>query len=501
MNDGGAGTTVFTRATTPDSVRIVKLSAGVTDSTGTGLRGSTFASARDFIFTYDNTAGTGRPISGTFVESDGTANSALNSYSAFYATNVDGLAGAFGMVLPNLLADRRPARRAAPPAANALVAFATDPDGLWPSGAQTVNPAGGSTAIILGGADVGYLSTGLVLTPSSLSFGNVAVSASKTDSLLAKNTAGQPITISSIVSSDTSAFVVTSSAGPLTVAAGDSTRVRILFHPRVTGQRGGRITFTDTGPTSPDTLHVSGNGVVPAITIPLSPLSFGAVSLTLAQIDTLQVRNPGGATLSISGIASNNASEFEVIDAGPVSVAPGDSVGIRVTFHPTTWTEGRPHHVHPQHRTSPDTLHVQGVGVRRLTALPSLPLKVPAEPTPTGFHSHIAPSQGLLAGHAYRHINQVVTRRPATSNGGELHPRLRPTRSCAARPPTSHRGGNYGTLTTDSSRVRGGGSSRNRPAIPALPRPASSSCASASMTAERARRSSAGSRPSIRCGS
>jgi hypothetical protein len=274
LNDGGAGTTVATRITTTDSVRVVKLDPVFSDSTGTGLRGSTFARAKDFIFTYDNTAGTGRPLSGSFIESDGTVNSASNLYSAFYASNVDGLLGAFGMVLPNQLSAgvRRVERRAL--ASGAIVASATDSDGLWPSGAQTVNPAGGPVAVVLSNTDVNYLTVGLALARASLSFGDVVVSATKVDSVLAKNTTGASMTISSIVSSDTSAFAVTS-ATPVTLAAGASTQVRIAFHPRVSGQREGRITFTSNGPTSPDTLHVDGNGLPFVTSVIVPPLHGG----------------------------------------------------------------------------------------------------------------------------------------------------------------------------------------------------------------------------------
>src|SRR5262245_48340848 len=181
LNDGGTGTTVATRLTTADSVRVVKLSAGATDSTGTGLRGTSFGKEKDFVFTYDNTAGTGRPISGSFIERDGTSNSAANLYSPFYANNVDDHRGAFGMVLPNLLPTGvlRVERRAL--ATGLVVVSATDADGLWPSGAQTVNPNGGTTPIVIKGSDIKYLATGLAIDPSFLSSGNVAVQTSKTD--------------------------------------------------------------------------------------------------------------------------------------------------------------------------------------------------------------------------------------------------------------------------------------------------------------------------------
>ena len=261
LNDGGTGTSVAARVTTSDSIRVVKLGNTATDSTGTGLRGGTFAREKDFVFTYDNTAGAGRPISGSFIERDGTNNTQSNSYSAFYYTYVEDVLGAYGIVLPNLLATviRRVERRSL--ATGGIVASATDADGLWPGGAQTVNPLGGATAIALKASDVNYLTTGLAVDPFSITYGNVAVSVTKTDSVIATNTTGAPLILSSVVSSDTSAWAVTSPTGSVTIPAGGTTKVKIAFHPRVPGEREGRITFNNSGNTSPDTIHVTGNGV------------------------------------------------------------------------------------------------------------------------------------------------------------------------------------------------------------------------------------------------
>lgn len=159
LNDGGTGTTVAARLTTLDSVRVVKLDAAASDSTGTGLRATSSAAAKDFVFAFDNISGTGRPVSGTFVEHDGTANTLANNYAAFYAGNVDGLNGMFGMVVPNALPDgiRRFERRSR--TTGALLATATDADGVWPSGANTVNPSGGTSEIVLTGTDVSLVTS------------------------------------------------------------------------------------------------------------------------------------------------------------------------------------------------------------------------------------------------------------------------------------------------------------------------------------------------------
>ena len=154
LNDGAGGTTAITRLTAADSVRVVKLDPAVADSTGTGLRCTSSASPKDFVFAYSDTSGTGRPISGSFVESDGSDNSIANSYAAFYGNSVNATSGAFGVVLPNMLSNgiRRIEQRSL--ASGTVVASATDADGVWPSGANTVNPSGGTTEIVMAGTDL-----------------------------------------------------------------------------------------------------------------------------------------------------------------------------------------------------------------------------------------------------------------------------------------------------------------------------------------------------------
>jgi len=158
LNDGAAGTTIALRLTTADSVRVIKLAPGFTDSTGTGLRCTSTANPKDFILLYDNTQGTGRPISGSLIESDGTDNSSANNYATFYANQVNGMNGSFGSILPNVLPNglRRVERRSL--ATGELIAYAPDDNGVWPSGVNTINPAGGTTELVLAGTDLQWAS-------------------------------------------------------------------------------------------------------------------------------------------------------------------------------------------------------------------------------------------------------------------------------------------------------------------------------------------------------
>lgn len=164
MNDGATGTVPVTFLTIRDSIRVLKLDPAVSDSTGTGIRGTSTASAKDFVFLYDNVSGTGRPVSGSFIENDLTDNSLDNNYAAFYAARVDGINGAFGVVSPNLLANgiRRVEWRSR--TTGEILGYATDADGVWPSGANTVNPAGGPNEIALAQTDLSWI-TGVGNSP------------------------------------------------------------------------------------------------------------------------------------------------------------------------------------------------------------------------------------------------------------------------------------------------------------------------------------------------
>ena len=153
LNNGSNGTAPAVRLTTTNSVRVIEM--GATAAMGTALRGSSNATAKNFLFVYNNTIGSGRPISGSFIESDGTLNTTANSYSAFYEANVDGVAGAYGMIIPNnLSAGIRRIETRDLFSGELAGCSSTDANGIWPSGANTVNPTGGAaTPVVITIAD------------------------------------------------------------------------------------------------------------------------------------------------------------------------------------------------------------------------------------------------------------------------------------------------------------------------------------------------------------
>ena len=339
------GTTVATRITTADSVRVVKLARGHRQHRDRTAWGELRQGEGLCLHLRQHGGERAADLRVVHRKAMWTANTALELVPApLYDANVDGVLGASGMVLPNLLATGVPGGTRRALASGAVVASATDADGLWPSGAQTVNPWAGHRHSPQG---LGcQLSDGRPCArPPFRLFGNVTVSASKTDSVFAKNTSSPSLTISSMVSSDTSAFAVTTSA-PVTLAAGASKWIRIVFHPRITGDRMGRITFTQSGPVPPDTVHVEGSGIAVATSVVLPRYMEGHAGINTDRV-------PFACRLKLTKLLANKTYRFynQMVDSSdppysegsgnPIFATPvGDSATVR-RFHSTGTTAPR----------------------------------------------------------------------------------------------------------------------------------------------------------------
>jgi hypothetical protein len=211
LNDGAGGNTVVNRVTTTSPTKVINLVASAGANNGTGIRSVSNAAIRDFVYLYDNDLGTGRPISGTFFESDGTSGG--TAYPTFYQSSVEGVAKAWGTIIPNTLPNGvRFVASYSRTSGNQLCTF-NDADGVWPTGnINTVNPTGGPTALVLANADV-------TMQCFLLPYANVSLS-----SATGTEAAGSTITITtSITGTIASPQTVDVDVTGLGITAGDYT--------------------------------------------------------------------------------------------------------------------------------------------------------------------------------------------------------------------------------------------------------------------------------------
>ncbi|HLG38524.1 MAG TPA: hypothetical protein VI461_02610, partial [Chitinophagaceae bacterium] len=158
LNDGAGGTAVALRLTATNSVTVLKWEfwdpytgnvppAGFDGAAITNVTNTAYT-PKNFVFLYDNTGATGRPVSGSYIESDGLLNDGeFNSYADFYAADlggtVDGVDGTWGTIIPANLANGIRNIRQYSLTSGGAVSECTDADGDW-GGADgnTVNAAG-----------------------------------------------------------------------------------------------------------------------------------------------------------------------------------------------------------------------------------------------------------------------------------------------------------------------------------------------------------------------
>ncbi|PYU12450.1 MAG: hypothetical protein DMG29_14170, partial [Acidobacteria bacterium] len=112
------------------------------------------------------------------------------------------------------------------------------------------------------------------------------------------------LTITSIVASGD--FAQTNTCGS-SLAPGASCIITIAFTPKAVGRRDGSITITDNAPDSPQSVPLTGSGILaPVITLSSSSLIFGTRLIgTTSLSQTSILTNSGTAVLNIASIAAS----------------------------------------------------------------------------------------------------------------------------------------------------------------------------------------------------
>jgi hypothetical protein len=204
----------------------------------------------------------------------------------------------------------------------------------------TDNANGSPHAVTLSGTGV-VTSAAISISPTSVSFGSQTVGTTSTATpVTVSNTGTANLVISNVVVTGANAgdFAVASSATPITVTPGNSTTLYTTFSPTAAGSRSAAVSITDNATGSPHTVALSGTGVTPTISITPPSVAFGnQLALTTSAPVSVVIGNNGTGNLLISSLTiSPSAVQFQFTsDSLPITVAPGQSTTVKVTFSPT----------------------------------------------------------------------------------------------------------------------------------------------------------------------
>lgn len=149
INDGAGGTSVKHYLTIPESVTMLGFGIEAELNKGTAVRGISTFSPKNFVFLYDEALEIkGRPMAGTSIESVGINFAGITQYAAFYKSNVSGVDGAWGTIIPNINANGVRLIEERSLADGGVIDNVQSFDGIWGE-TNTVNPSGGATALVI----------------------------------------------------------------------------------------------------------------------------------------------------------------------------------------------------------------------------------------------------------------------------------------------------------------------------------------------------------------
>jgi Abnormal spindle-like microcephaly-assoc'd, ASPM-SPD-2-Hydin len=177
----------------------------------------------------------------------------------------------------------------------------------------------------------------LTVSPQSVSFGNVAVGSSGSQTVSLLNTGNGTVNVSQATMAG-NGFGMSGLAVPMTLDPGQSTAFTVSFAPAGAGSASGNISVVSNASNSVSTVALSGMGVQPQISVAPGSVSFGTVTVGQTSSQTVTLTNVGGANLNITQLAGPGTGFSLSGLALPLTLAPGKSTAFTVTFTPTSGT-------------------------------------------------------------------------------------------------------------------------------------------------------------------
>ncbi|MBZ5705188.1 MAG: choice-of-anchor D domain-containing protein [Acidobacteriia bacterium] len=178
------------------------------------------------------------------------------------------------------------------------------------------------------------------------------------------------LTITNISSSSPEFTQTNTCAAPLPPAGTGkipTCTINVTFKPTATGNRAGTLTITDTDPSSPQLISVTGVGT--NISLTPSLLSFGTVQVSSTKVLTSTFKNLGTSLLNISSIVASG--DYTQTNTCGSSLSAGASCTITVTFRPTlAGVRFGTVSITDSDGSSPQALNLTGIG-SALTISPS----------------------------------------------------------------------------------------------------------------------------------
>ena len=178
------------------------------------------------------------------------------------------------------------------------------------------------------------------ISPSTVSFGDLAVGQSATKTVTVTNNGTEELTVSGISVTGTG-FSASGPKLPMSLSAGQSASISAVFKPTAGTADTGTITIASNADGSPSRIALSGTGTTTSateLTATPSSIAFGSVAVGSEATQTIKLANTGSAAVAISKVAFSGTGVSVSGVTAPMTLDGGKSASLTVTYKPTSPT-------------------------------------------------------------------------------------------------------------------------------------------------------------------
>ena len=211
------------------------------------------------------------------------------------------------------------------------------------TGALAVNsdaPVSPIQSVSFSGSGVGGAPT-VVLSTSSVNYGDVEVGNTQTASLAIQNTGTGPLNVTGLAVTGSADLALPAGAPTsYVVEPGRQVIVQVNYTPGELGLDTGALGFTSDAPGSPHSVSLDGNGIAivgsPVVNLPTPSVDFGNVLVGTSESVYVAIQNQGTADLNVTGLGTTGSADFALPVGTPTSyvIAPGRQASVRVIYTP-----------------------------------------------------------------------------------------------------------------------------------------------------------------------
>jgi hypothetical protein len=231
----------------------------------------------------------------------------------------------------------------------------------------------GFTSAGTGGGNPGSSTGILSASATSISFGNVSVGNSKTQSVTLTNTGTATVNISQATLTG-AGYTVIGGNPANSIAVGQSATVQIQLAPLSAGVDNGTFSIVSDASNSPASISLTGTGMESALAMSPQTLNFGNVKVGQSSTQSVKLTNSGNVDLVLN-LAQISGTGFGMSGlALPATLSAGQSMAFSVTFTPPSaqgmtgrikFTDNSP--------SSPENLDLTGTGTAANATLSASP--------------------------------------------------------------------------------------------------------------------------------